>query len=350
MNINRGYSRRKKLSLTYEWKIEEFTSLIKSAHSNKNDITLKSPSFSTGAKVGDSWCLELILHNEKSKNTNFISVFLETNNKNKEISAKFTLYILKNDRLKYYVREGDTKILGNDPDWGYSQFIEKKKLLDGSKDFLPMDTLTLCVDLTVYGDYETTAINFPVKSSKHIVDDFKELFESKLGSDVVLIVGNKKIKAHKSILIARSPILAAMFTHEMYENLNNEATITDVDPDIIEKMLEFIYTDQVTDLDVDAGYLLEAADKYQLQKLKELCEESLSRSITVNNAVEVLILADRQNAPDLLDYAAQFIAINITSVIKTDEYKNIETKNTVLSALLIKKLAAINSDRGQKIK
>ncbi|XP_057319001.1 speckle-type POZ protein-like [Microplitis mediator] len=350
MNINRGYSRREMLSLTYEWKIEEFTNLIKSSHNNRNSITLRSPLFSTGAKVGDSWYLKLILKNKKSRNANYISVFLETNNKNKEISAKFTLYILKNDRLKYCVHESDTKIFGYDPDWGYSQFIEKKKLLDGSKDFLPMDTLTLCVDLTVFGDYETTANNFPVKSSKHIVDDFKKLFESKLGSDVVLIVGNKKIKAHKSILIARSPILAAMFTQDMYENLNSEATITDLDPDIVEKMLEFIYTDQVTDLDVDAGYLLEAADKYQLQKLKELCEESLSRSITVNNAVEVMILADRQNAQDLMDYAAQFIAINITSVIETDEYKNIENKNPVLSALLIKKLAAINSDRGQRLK
>ncbi|CAG5101217.1 Similar to SPOPL: Speckle-type POZ protein-like (Homo sapiens) [Cotesia congregata] len=88
----------------------------------------------------------------------------------------------------------------------------------------------------------------------------------------------------------------------MIEKKSNEVTITDIDPEIFEKILRYIYTDQVSDLEVVAARLLEAADKYQLLSLKKLCEEALMRSSNRGNIIEIVALAQ-----NLKDYAIKCI-------------------------------------------
>jgi hypothetical protein len=52
---------------------------------------------------------------------------------------------------------------------------------------------------------------------------------------------------HKSILMGRSEVLAAMLSkNDMSENKTNSTIISDIGPEPLKEMIHFLYTDQVT--------------------------------------------------------------------------------------------------------
>jgi speckle-type POZ protein len=64
-------------------------------------------------------------------------------------------------------------------------------------------------------------------------------------------------------------------------------------------LVRYIYAGKIENLNTRSPRLLEAADKYQLSELKEICEEMLCSSLTVDTCLECLVLADMHNAADL---------------------------------------------------
>lgn len=93
---------------------------------------------------------------------------------------------------------------------------------------------------------------------------------------------------HKIILSLRSPVFKAMFVNNYTESTNNLIIIKDIQSCTMSTLLTFIYTDSVNENTVDCN-LLYAADKYQVLRLKAICELSIARSITVDNGFEVAI-------------------------------------------------------------
>ena len=64
-----------------------------------------------------------------------------------------------------------------------------------------------------------------------------------------------------------------MFANNMKETNTDRVDIEDLDPDVVCDMLLFIYTGGTPNIGKNAGDLIAAADKYQLEQLKGLCEE-----------------------------------------------------------------------------
>ena len=62
-------------------------------------------------------------------------------------------------------------------------------------------------------------------------DDLGQLFECSQFADVTLTCAAREFRCHKAILVARSPVLAAMFEHDMKESQHNRVEIDDMDPD-----------------------------------------------------------------------------------------------------------------------
>jgi hypothetical protein len=101
------------------------------------------------------------------------------------------------------------------------------------------------------------------------ISDFKSLFGDTSLADFVIKCGGKVFKCHKVILSARSPVFRRMIASEMEEGRRGEATIKDVAAETFEKVLQFIYGDEVEDLGSQdqVEQLLYAADKYEIQEL-----------------------------------------------------------------------------------
>lgn len=106
---------------------------------------------------------------------------------------------------------------------------------------------------------------------------------------------------------ARSPVFSAMFEHEMEERKQNRVEITDVDHEVCREMLRFIYTGKAPNMEKMSDTLLAAADKYALERLKVMCEESMCATLSTENAADTLILADLHSADQLKSQAIDFI-------------------------------------------
>lgn len=171
--------------------------------------------------------------------------------------------------------------------------------------------MTLYCEVSVVADSvniagQNNTTQFKVPDCK-LSDDLGSLLETNKFSDVILSVDGKDFHAHKAILAARSPVFAAMFEHEMEEKKQNRVEITDMDPEVLKEMLNFIYSGRANNLEKMADDLLAAADKYDLERLKVMCEEALCSNLSVESAADVLILADMHSAQQLKAHAIDFI-------------------------------------------
>ena len=87
-------------------------------------------------------------------------------------------------------------------------------------------------------------------------------------SDLTLVcgVGRVELACHTNILVARSPVFRAMFQHDTAEAQKKEVEMTDVEPDVAEAMLNYIYTGSLHHSGKEAE-LLAAADKYRYREV-----------------------------------------------------------------------------------
>ena len=74
------------------------------------------------------------------------------------------------------------------------------------------------------------------------------------------------------VLGARFPVFNVMFVHNMTERQEKKIDIEEFDIDTVKDMLKYMYAGKIENLNTRLPRLLEAADKYQLSELKEICE------------------------------------------------------------------------------
>jgi speckle-type POZ protein len=141
-----------------------------------------------------------------------------------------------------------------------------------------------------------------------ILRQLEESFEKMLFSDFTFNVRGRKFAAHKNILSMRSPVFAAMFQHPTKEMLSGNVEVEDINPDVFQELLRYLYTGltRSTALDVTAPALLVAADKYLLEDLKTRCETHLIRRMSSQNCLNMLTLTAHHPAEHLKKFAIDY--------------------------------------------
>ena len=191
-------------------------------------------------------------------------------------------------------------------------------------------------------------------------DDYEKQMNQQIGkllgnqkfSDVRIICGEEVFDCHRSILSVRSPVFEAMFQSEVLENLK-EVVIKDHRPEVVKEMLHFIYngaTSTETVMDEIGKDLLGAADQYQLDILRDKCEEKLCSSLEVSNSVELLVLADLHHASKLRSMALKLVAKNMDSIVNTDVYKDFARHHPDICVEITTFVVERSSEREKRIK
>ena len=142
-------------------------------------------------------------------------------------------------------------------------------------------------------------------------------------TDVTLECEGKKFEAHKLILAAASPVLEAMFKDGTKEHQESCVNIEDIDSDVFDVFLRYLYSGEVDQLDEMCLDLFTAADKYDVQPLREICIQHMSEKISVDNAVDILSLAGRYDVENIKLQAQKFITNNMAGVMKTDSWASL---------------------------
>ncbi|XP_065203947.1 speckle-type POZ protein B-like [Planococcus citri] len=173
----------------------------------------------------------------------------------------------------------------------------------------------------------------------NLSENIAPFFENQTLTDVILSVNGKEYPAHKVVLAARSPVFCAMFTHSTKESELNRVEIEDIHEAVVEGMLKYIYTGKCDGSDELAEGLLAAADKYDLRGLKIICAKKLIRGLSVENATNVLILADIHHYEDLKRHVIKFIVANCTEVLNTEAWLKMHSSNFILANEVCKAIA-----------
>ena len=80
-----------------------------------------------------------------------------------------------------------------------------------------------------------------------------------------------------------------------------------------------VYVDVDKERTKEASKLLYVSDKYQIEGLKEACEQTLSKRLSVTNVVDTLLLADKYSAKELRQKCILFIVDHQPAVSRTSE-------------------------------
>jgi hypothetical protein len=163
------------------------------------------------------------------------------------------------------------------------------------------------------------------EESKYAVLQHLNLWNTKTLSDVTFNCKRKSIEAHTWILAPGSPVFAAMFQNDFKEKQDKVVEITDIEANIFENLLKYIYTGETTlETEVeDVAELLVAADKYAVETLKEKCALYLLQDLKVENATRYLILAHLHNLSVLYESTLEFMSKNAKAVCSRKDWMDI---------------------------
>jgi len=173
--------------------------------------------------------------------------------------------------------------------------------------------------------------------------------------DVTVTCGPLTLPLHSFLLAADSKFFATMLDAPMVEKERKEISIKDVDPDIFEKVILFIYTkfDRNRTFNFDVVHqlegMLDAAERFDMEDLKtevkDVIEEFISEKGDLNTRdflVNTGTLAELYNAEELLDLAASE---------RVDSGSNLEKKEVANSpGLAVAVMAKFRIKMANKVK
>lgn len=173
------------------------------------------------------------------------------------------------------------------------------------------------INCRVHGfSVKTDPIAVPPPSS--FGEDMWNMLEDELFADMRFRVGSQTLPAHRSIVAARCPVMRAMLESGMAESVGPcEVVIQDIEYPVMRELLRYLYTDRTPDASL-ASELLEAAEKYQLGRLKAICGQQLADAITVGSCCDVLSLATRFRVPGLWERCMHFAVKHASELLKTE--------------------------------
>jgi speckle-type POZ protein len=201
-------------------------------------------------------------------------------------------------------------------------------------------------------------------------------------TDCVFEVEGERFPAHSLVVAARSSTFRAMLRTgaEMREGTEGVIRLQDIRAPVFKILLGFIYSDELPDgtgrgtyeggaaggrLDgpgagaarhhssEDAGsqmeldvamvqHLLVAADRFDVTRLRAICEARLCEMMEVETAATTLALAEQSRAQALKGACLDFIAANLADVMLTDGFKHMEVSCPQLAGELLKAVALYN--------
>ena len=181
------------------------------------------------------------------------------------------------------------------------------------------------------------------KNERQQLSQIASLFTNQRLCDVTFKLQEKEtIGAHVAILSAASPVFAAMFQHDLKETKTRTVQINDIKPKVFKLLLSYTYDGKTGCLDNEdvVQQLLEAANKYDVKRLKEECELHLKSSfIRVENVLALLVFAEKYSCPRLYESATAFAVKHSQQICFQDKWKELMAEHRSICLQLTQLMA-----------
>ncbi|XP_044985369.1 BTB/POZ and MATH domain-containing protein 2-like [Hordeum vulgare subsp. vulgare] len=333
--------------------------LIIKACSRINGLVPTGQNITCGPFVigGHEWVLDYYPNGENPSCADYISVYLTLLydadvDREEPVEAKFSFSLINQveKQMPVYIRGTKTYSFSSSaPMWGISKFV-RRDVLEQSMD-MACDCFTIRCDIMVCEDPKTKDDAGGTLPDIH--QHFSNLLDNKLGADVTFEVGGETFAAHRCVLAApRSTVFRAQLFGPMKEGTATSSIIQikDMEAEVFRALLSFVYTDSFPEMYKDIMEenrmivseeqeqadeavddemsetremelqwlhdLLVAADRYDLQRLKFICEKRISERIGVSSVASSLALAEKHRCRGLKEACLEFIQVQSPSRLK----------------------------------
>uniref|UniRef100_A0A0K0E8B7 BTB domain-containing protein n=1 Tax=Strongyloides stercoralis TaxID=6248 RepID=A0A0K0E8B7_STRER len=249
-----------------------------------------------------------------------------------EVDFNVELSIIDKARKKVNVKEKVAKINKTCNALIFVDFITSQFCSSNYKNIVYDGTLKILCTVSIFNKYDINS-NLSNDHSKLSLSGF---FNSSKLSDFTIIVDTVEVPVHKIILSTRSSVFYAMFNSDVVETQSNTLKINDFRLEVVKEMLRYIYTDTYLFMADMAVEMYMIADKYDIIDLKNISENHLIQTISVDNSCKYLVLADTYSNDTLKKYCLEFIITNGKEVFKKNDWKNFVFEHPLLVESLLK--------------
>lgn len=153
-----------------------------------------------------------------------------------------------------------------------------------------------------------------------VLQNLNSLRQNSRFCDVEIVAGGKVMKAHRAVLSASSPYFQAMFTNGLLEEQKETIELHSVAPHILNSLVDFIYTGEVTISQENVQDLMVAADMLELNEVVLGCTEFLKQELHDTNAIGIYRFAEGHNCEDLAKAALDYIQKHFPRICLEEEF------------------------------
>ena len=172
----------------------------------------------------------------------------------------------------------------------------------------------------------------------------EKLYAEKEFVDVKILCNGKTFNCHKIVLSCQSQVFKTMIKNKsLTEKKKGIMKIeeNDISSDVMEQLLYFLYHDKVKNAKMINPDLLVAADKYNIQGLLDECCKHFESKLSLQNALDILVLAETTNQKNLFDTASRFVGKNLGKLDKSSAYQEMVNENPKMFTRVFSKMLEV---------
>ncbi|XP_067655054.1 kelch-like protein diablo [Haliotis asinina] len=150
------------------------------------------------------------------------------------------------------------------------------------------------------------------------------LRQTGLFCDVIICVGGREFPCHRVVLASFSAYFRAMFACNLVESSQRKVTLNNVEPGIVETLLEFAYTSEILITHQNVQSLLSAANLFEILTVRDACCQYLERNMDDSNCIGIHCFAEAHDCIELQEKSKELILRCFPTVSLLDEYLQLE--------------------------
>jgi len=291
---------------------------------------------------GHRWCIRYYPNGRSSQYADYISLFVAIDGTvTKAVKAQTKFRFISDVEVGEEapsLTSEEVHTFEGTSGWGNGDFIKRQEF-ETSK-HLRNDSFTVRCDIVVINEFRTEGTAdaaatppFVTVPSSNLHQHLGDLLLTEKGADVVFDVGGATFAAHRCVLATRSPVFSAELFGTMKESdTAGVVRVDEMEACVFKALLYFVYTDLFPEPrkgeeeeDVMCQHLLVAADRYDLERLKLMCEDRLCKYIDVGTVATILTLAGQHHCSGLKKACFDFLSsgANLRAVAAGEGFKHL---------------------------
>ncbi|XP_041361422.1 zinc finger protein with KRAB and SCAN domains 5-like [Gigantopelta aegis] len=153
-----------------------------------------------------------------------------------------------------------------------------------------------------------------------LIGEINKLRRNEQLCDVLIIVGDYRIPAHRLILSACMPYFHSLLDDKPRANRPAEVILSDIDGEATKNIIEFCYTSAISITEENVLMLLPTAFTFQLDEISNLCCDFLVSQLHVKNCLIIHQVAVQCACHDLEQESAAYIQKHFDEILAEDSF------------------------------